>query len=172
MSRQQKLHVETAEQPVCRISGKQGNTCKNPKYGSAPLLLWIFHPVKFRLQPFIAAFLVDPSVYQNQYDKRNKDIAQYPLWLVENIQMPCSLTVKTVEYDSREQHDIDILHNCNSRKGTVRQAMFGRIPWPAQKRQKNDYVKIQDVLLNNVKMIDEAVQNKGNMLRATTSSRV
>ena len=132
MSRQQELHVETAEQPVCRISGKQGDTCKNPKYGSAPLLLWIFHPVKLRLQPFIAAFLVDPSVYQNQYDKRNKDIAQYPLWLVENIQMPCSLTVKTVEYDSREQHDIDILHNCNSRKGTVRQAMFGRIPWPIE----------------------------------------
>ena len=39
MSRQQKLHVETAEQPVCRISGKQGDACKNPKYGFASLLL-------------------------------------------------------------------------------------------------------------------------------------
>ena len=38
----------------------------------------------------------------------------------------------------------------------------------AQKRQKNDYVKIQDVLLNNVKMIDEAVQNKGNITGLTT----
>lgn len=38
----------------------------------------------------------------------------------------------------------------------------------AQKRQKNDYVKIQDILLNNVKMIDEAVQNKGNITGLTT----
>lgn len=39
MSRQQELHVETTEQPVCRISGKQGDVCKNPKYGSMPLIL-------------------------------------------------------------------------------------------------------------------------------------
>lgn len=33
----------------------------------------------------------------------------------------------------------------------------------AQRRQKKDYVKIQDVLLKNVKLIDEAVKNKGSV---------
>lgn len=32
----------------------------------------------------------------------------------------------------------------------------------AQKRQKNDYAKIQDVLMKNLKMIDDAERNKGN----------
>lgn len=32
----------------------------------------------------------------------------------------------------------------------------------AQKRQKNDYAKIQDVLMKNLRMIDEAERNKGN----------
>lgn len=46
--------------------------------------------------------------------------------------MPCGRTVKTVEYDSDEQHNIDILHNSNSRKGTVWQAMFGQMPQPIE----------------------------------------
>lgn len=48
---------------------------------------------------------------------------------------------------------------------TKQKAIFFTLP---KKRQKNDYVKIQDVLLNNVKMIDEAVQNKGNITGLTT----
>lgn len=38
----------------------------------------------------------------------------------------------------------------------------------AQRRQKNDYAKIQDVLLKNIKMIDEAEQNKGGVVGLPT----
>lgn len=38
----------------------------------------------------------------------------------------------------------------------------------AQKRQKNDYAKIQDVLMKNLKIIDEAVQNKGKVIGLPT----
>ena len=38
----------------------------------------------------------------------------------------------------------------------------------AQKRQKNDYAKIQDVLMKNVKMIDEAERNQGNVIGLPT----
>ena len=38
----------------------------------------------------------------------------------------------------------------------------------AQKRQKNDYAKIQDVLMKNLKMIDEAERNQGNVIGLPT----
>ena len=38
----------------------------------------------------------------------------------------------------------------------------------AQKRQRNDYAKIQDVLMKNLKIIDEAVQNKGKVIGLPT----
>ena len=38
----------------------------------------------------------------------------------------------------------------------------------AQKRQKNDYAKIQDVLLNNIKIIDAASQNKDKIVGIPT----
>ena len=38
----------------------------------------------------------------------------------------------------------------------------------AQKRQKNDYAKIQDVLMKNLKMIDEAEINQGNVIGLPT----
>lgn len=38
----------------------------------------------------------------------------------------------------------------------------------AQKRQKNDYVKIQDVLQKNLQMIDEASKNKGGIVGLPT----
>ena len=38
----------------------------------------------------------------------------------------------------------------------------------AQKRQKNDYAKIQDVLMKNLKLIDEAERNKGNVIGLPT----
>lgn len=38
----------------------------------------------------------------------------------------------------------------------------------AQKRQKNDYTKIQDVLLTNIKIIDEASQNKDKIVGIPT----
>lgn len=34
----------------------------------------------------------------------------------------------------------------------------------AQKRQRNDYAKIQDVLMKNLRIIDQAVQNKGQVI--------
>ncbi len=41
----------------------------------------------------------------------------------------------------------------------------------AQKRQKNDYAKIQEVLMKNLKIIDEAVQNKGQVTGLQTGFR-
>lgn len=41
----------------------------------------------------------------------------------------------------------------------------------AQKRQKNDYAKIQDVLLENLKIIDEASKNKGKIVGIPTGFR-
>ena len=41
----------------------------------------------------------------------------------------------------------------------------------AQKRQKNDYAKIQDVLMKNLKMIDEAERNQGNVIGLPTGFR-
>lgn len=38
----------------------------------------------------------------------------------------------------------------------------------AQKRQKNDYAKIQDVLLTNIKIIDQAAQNKDKIVGIPT----
>ncbi len=38
----------------------------------------------------------------------------------------------------------------------------------SQKRQKNDYAKIQDVLLTNIKIIDEAAQNKDKIVGIPT----
>lgn len=38
----------------------------------------------------------------------------------------------------------------------------------AQRRQRNDYAKIQDVLLKNIKLIDEAEQNKGGVVGLPT----
>ena len=38
----------------------------------------------------------------------------------------------------------------------------------AQKRQKNDYAKIQDVFMKNLKMIDEAERNQGNVIGLPT----
>ena len=38
----------------------------------------------------------------------------------------------------------------------------------AQKRQKNDYAKIQDVLLTNIKIIDQAAQNKDKIVGIST----
>ncbi len=38
----------------------------------------------------------------------------------------------------------------------------------AQKRQKNDYAKIQEVLMKNLKMIDEAERNQGNVIGLPT----
>ncbi len=38
----------------------------------------------------------------------------------------------------------------------------------AEKRQKNDYAKIQDVLLTNIKIIDEATQNKDRIVGIPT----
>lgn len=42
----------------------------------------------------------------------------------------------------------------------------------AQKRQKNDYTKIQDVLLTNIKIIDEAAQNKDKIVGIPTGFKV
>ena len=38
----------------------------------------------------------------------------------------------------------------------------------AQKRQRNDYAKIQDVLMKNLRIIDQAVQNKGQVIGLPT----
>lgn len=38
----------------------------------------------------------------------------------------------------------------------------------AQKRQRNDYAKIQDVLMKNLRIIDEAVKNKGQVIGLPT----
>ena len=38
----------------------------------------------------------------------------------------------------------------------------------AQKRQRNDYAKIQDVLMKNLRIIDQAVQNKGQVISLPT----
>lgn len=42
----------------------------------------------------------------------------------------------------------------------------------AQKRQKNDYAKIQDVLMKNLKLIDEAERNKGNVIGLPTGFKM
>ncbi|MCI8349272.1 MAG: replicative DNA helicase [Firmicutes bacterium] len=42
----------------------------------------------------------------------------------------------------------------------------------AQKRQKNDYAKIQDVLMKNLKLIDEAERNKGSVVGLPTGFKL
>lgn len=42
----------------------------------------------------------------------------------------------------------------------------------AQKRQKNDYAKIQDVLMKNLKLIDEAEKNKGGVIGLPTGFKL
>lgn len=44
----------------------------------------------------------------------------------------------------------------------------GKIFKISQKRQKNDYVKIQDVLIKNLQIIDKAVANKGEVIGLPT----